>query len=121
MSTSLADMNIRPYGPEKRPLTPAEMDELLPQVPEWTIVESTNIPWLERRFRFPDFARALAFTNAVAALAEAINHHPVIITEWGAVTVRWWTHAVKGIHINDFIAAAKTDRLFAESFETGRS
>ncbi|MCS7040024.1 MAG: 4a-hydroxytetrahydrobiopterin dehydratase [Caldilineales bacterium] len=121
MSTPLADMTIQPYGPEKRPLTREEMDELLPQVPQWTIVESADVPWLERRFRFPNFVRALTFTNAVGALAEAINHHPAILTEWGAVTVRWWTHAVKGIHLNDFIAAAKTDRLFAEQFEKSRS
>jgi 4a-hydroxytetrahydrobiopterin dehydratase len=113
MVSDLADMPIQPYGPDKRPLTRAEMSELQPQVPQWTIVESGDVPWLERRFRFADFAQALAFTQAVGALAEAINHHPQLITEWGAVTVRWWTHAVKGLHINDFIAAAKTDRLFA--------
>jgi 4a-hydroxytetrahydrobiopterin dehydratase len=104
MVSDLADMPIQPYGPDKRPLTRAEMSELQPQVPQWTIVESGDVPWLERRFRFADFAQALAFTQAVGALAEAINHHPQLITEWGAV---------KGLHINDFIAAAKTDRLFA--------
>ncbi len=116
MASDLAAMTTQPYGPDKRSLTRAEMSKLQKQVPGWTIVETGDVPWLERRFRFANFAQALAFTQAVGALAEAINHHPLLITEWGAVTVRWWTHAVKGLHINDFIAAAKTDRLFAEQF-----
>jgi 4a-hydroxytetrahydrobiopterin dehydratase len=62
-------------------------------------------------FTFNDFAGALAFTNRVGALAEAEGHHPAILTEWGKVTVTWWTHAISGLHRNDFIAAAKTDAL----------
>ena len=60
---------------------------------------------------FPVFASALAFTNQVGALAEAEGHHPAILTEWGRVTVSWWTHAIRGLHRNDFIMAAKTDAL----------
>jgi 4a-hydroxytetrahydrobiopterin dehydratase len=47
----------------------------------------------------------------VGEVAEAEDHHPALLTEWGKVTVTWWTHAVKGLHRNDFIAAAKTDQL----------
>ena len=60
-----------------------------------------------------DFAGAIAFTNRVADLAEAEGHHPAIITEWGRVTIRWWTHAIGGLHKNDFIMAARTDKLYA--------
>ena len=81
------------------------------QVPEWELVERDNIRRLERVFNFPDFAAALAFTNAVGALAESENHHPAIVTEWGRVTVTWWTHKIGGLHRNDFVAAAKTDLL----------
>ena len=56
---------------------------------------------------------ALEFTNQVGELAEQEDHHPSILTEWGRVTVTWWTHAVSGLHVNDFISAAKTDQLFA--------
>ena len=95
-------------------VTDAEMAELKPQVPDWEVVERDGIPRLERVFRFPDFARALAFTNRVGQLAEEEGHHPAILTEWGRVMVSWWTHKIRGLHRNDFIAAAKTDALFAE-------
>jgi 4a-hydroxytetrahydrobiopterin dehydratase len=69
---------------------------------------------LERSFKFPDFARALAFTNRVGALAEAEGHHPSILLQWGRVTVTWYTHKIKGLHRNDFIMAARTDVAFRE-------
>ena len=83
------------------------------QVPEWTLVVRDEIPRLERHFGFPNFADALRFTNAVGALAEEDGHHPALLTEWGRVTVTWWTHKIRGLHRNDFIMAAKTDELLA--------
>jgi 4a-hydroxytetrahydrobiopterin dehydratase len=77
-------------------------------------VEHKGIKRLERTFKFKDFAQALAFTNKVGELAESEGHHPAILTEWGKVTVAWWTHKIKGLHQNDFAMAAKTDRLRAE-------
>jgi 4a-hydroxytetrahydrobiopterin dehydratase len=94
-------------------VTAAEIEELKPQVSDWNIVERNNINRLERAFSFPDFADALAFTNKVGALAEAEGHHPALLTEWGNVTVTWWTHKIRGLHRNDFIAAAKTDLLYS--------
>jgi 4a-hydroxytetrahydrobiopterin dehydratase len=93
-------------------VTEAEVAKFKPQIPEWQMVERDDIPRLERVFKFPNFAEAVAFTNRVAELAEAENHHPAILTEWGKVTVTWWTHKIKGLHRNDFIAAAKTDALY---------
>jgi 4a-hydroxytetrahydrobiopterin dehydratase len=89
----------------------AEIGELKPQILEWTMVERDSIPRLERVFRFANFAEALAFTNRVGALAEEEGHHPAILTEWGRVTVTLWTHKIRGLHRNDFIMAAKIDRL----------
>jgi 4a-hydroxytetrahydrobiopterin dehydratase len=83
------------------------------QVPDWQIVERDGVRQLERVFKFKNFVQALAFTNRVGDLAEKEGHHPAILTEWGRVTVTWWTHAVAGLHKNDFIAAAKTDWLYA--------
>jgi 4a-hydroxytetrahydrobiopterin dehydratase len=91
--------------------TPAEIAELMPQIPDWTIYEVGGIPRLERIFRFRDFKAALAFTVRVGDLAEAEGHHPALLTEWGKVTVMWWTHAIAGLHRNDFVMAAKTDQL----------
>ncbi len=93
-------------------LTDEEIAALRPQVPEWAVSEVDGIRHLERVFKFKNFVQALEFTNQVGALAEAEGHHPALLTEWGRVTVTWWTHKIKGLHRNDFIMAAKTDQLF---------
>lgn len=95
-------------------VTPADVAELKPQIPDWMLYEVGRIPRLERMFRFPDFKTALAFTVRVGQLAEAEGHHPMLVTEWGRVTVMWWTHAINGLHRNDFVMAAKTDQLGVE-------
>ena len=93
-------------------VTDQEVAELHPQVTEWEMTEENSTPQLMRSFRFPDFAQALAFTGRVGEIAEEEGHHPRIVTEWRNVTVSWWTHAIRGLHRNDFIMAAKTDRLY---------
>ncbi|HEV2109477.1 MAG TPA: 4a-hydroxytetrahydrobiopterin dehydratase [Thermomicrobiales bacterium] len=99
-----------------RPGAPAvpedEIPRLLEEIPEWELFEREGGPRLRRTFTFPDFASALAFTNGVGNLAEAEDHHPTLLLRWGKVTVTWWTHAIRGLHQNDFIMAAKTDRLY---------
>ena len=92
-------------------VTADEMEALKPQVPEWAVVEREGIPRLERVFEFPDFAQALAFTNLIGDIAEEEGHHPALLTEWGRVTVTWWTHKIRGLHRNDFVMAAKTDEV----------
>ena len=94
-------------------VTEDEIAKLHPQVPDWQVVERDGVRRLERVFAFPDFARALAFTNRVGALAEEEGHHPALLTEWGRVTVTWWTHKIRGLHRNDFVMAAKTDQAYA--------
>jgi 4a-hydroxytetrahydrobiopterin dehydratase len=89
----------------------AEIAALLPQIPEWELVELDGVKRLRRVFAFDDFAQALEFTRKVGELAEAEGHHPALLTEWGRTTVSWWTHKIKGLHRNDFIMAAKTDAL----------
>jgi len=91
--------------------THEEIGDYLPEIPEWTINESSCVPFLTRTFKFSNFVEALEFTNKVGAIAEEEGHHPAILTEWGKVTVNWWTHKIKGLHTNDFVMAAKTDRL----------
>ena len=96
-------------------VTEVELESLKPQIPDWEIVDRNDIPRLERVFNFPNFAQALAFTNRVGALAEAEGHHPALLTEWGQVSVSWWTHAIGGLHRNDLIMAAQTDQLYQEA------
>jgi 4a-hydroxytetrahydrobiopterin dehydratase len=100
-------------------VTEAEIAVLRCEVSGWQLLEPDDIARLERVFHFPNFTAALAFTNRVGALAEAEGHHPALLTEWGRVTVTWWTHTIRGLHRNDFIMAAKTDRLAAESGHHG--
>ncbi len=95
-------------------VTEAEVAELRRQIPDWQLVERDGIARLERTFEVPTFADALTFTSRVGALAEEEGHHPALLTEWGRVTVTWWTHKIRGLHWNDFIMAAKTDALAAE-------
>jgi 4a-hydroxytetrahydrobiopterin dehydratase len=92
-------------------LDATEVEELRLGVMEWMVVEEDGVQKLIREFTFTDFVKALEFTNRVGALAEEENHHPALLTEWGRVTVSWWTHKVRGLHRNDFVMAAKTDPL----------
>lgn len=93
------------------PATDEEIENFRPQIAEWDIHTIDGIARLSRTYRLRDFAKALELTNRVGALAEAECHHPTIITEWGKVTVQWWTRKIKGLHRNDLIMAAKTDAL----------
>lgn len=91
-----------------------EREELLQQLPEWRLVTAGGVDRLEKDFRFNSFRDALTFANAVGELAEEANHHPELRVEWGKTTVSWWTHTIRGLHRNDFILAAKTDRLCSQ-------
>ena len=111
----LAEMKCAACRRDAPLVTDEEITRLHPQVSEWEIVERDRIKQLERIFKFDNFADALAFTNRVGEAAEEEGHHPALLTEWGRVKVSWWTHKIKGLHRNDFIMAAKTDRLYRET------
>lgn len=89
----------------------AELAELIRQIPDWQPIVVDGVMQLQREFDFANFVDALAFTNRIGALAEEAGHHPALLTEWGKVTVRWWSHKIRGLHRNDFILAARTDAL----------
>lgn len=93
-------------------VTTEEIARYQQDVPEWHVIEVDGVKRLERTFKFRNFAEALAFTAKVGAIAEEEAHHPDILTAWGKVTVTWWTHKIRGLHRNDFVMAAKTDRLY---------
>ncbi len=108
----LAEMKCMPCQVGAPTLNEDEIAILQHDVPGWEVVEYEGVERLKRTFSFKNFAEALAFTGAVGKMAEEQGHHPRIVTEWGAVTVTWWTHKIGGLHQNDFIAAAKTDQLY---------
>ncbi|MHC4872193.1 MAG: 4a-hydroxytetrahydrobiopterin dehydratase [Planctomycetota bacterium] len=91
-------------------VTDSEIEEMKAGIPDWDVIDD-GMQKLQRIFKFKNFEEALSFTNKVGLIAEEEGHHPAIITEWGKVTVTWWTHKIGGLHKNDFIMAARTDRL----------
>ena len=95
-------------------LTASEIYALQPQVPEWQVKQVEGVDRIQRSYEFKDFAAALRFTNQVGEIAELEDHHPRIVTEWGRVTLEWWTHKIGGLHRNDFIMAAKSDSVYSD-------
>lgn len=89
-----------------------ELKQLMPKIPDWEIIVVDNIMRLKREFKFKDFVSAMDFSNRVGEIAEEADHHPAILTEWGKVTVTWWSHKIKGLHKNDLIMAARTDEAY---------
>ncbi len=87
---------------------------MMPNIPDWQVVVVDGVMQLTREFDFKDFAQALTFTNRVGEIAEAEDHHPAILTEWGKVTVTWWSHKIRGLHKNDLIMAARTDEVISD-------
>jgi 4a-hydroxytetrahydrobiopterin dehydratase len=92
-------------------LSDAEIAELMPQVAGWSVIEEEGMKRLQRAFTFGGFAEALAFTNSVGDLAESADHHPRITTEWGRVTLTWWSHDQGGMVAADIEMAKKVDAL----------
>ncbi|MGK0288640.1 MAG: 4a-hydroxytetrahydrobiopterin dehydratase [bacterium] len=82
---------------------------------DWKLVEEHQI---EKEFQFPDFKKALEFTNSIGSLAEEVWHHPDIHLSWGKVIVMIWTHKINGLAESDFIYAAKVDQIFENSFSS---
>lgn len=90
-------------------MSETEIAKRLQDVPEWkTAADGKSI---HRRFTFKDFTRAQAFVNKVGEIAEAEGHHPDIAFGWGYAEITFWTHAIGGLHENDFIMAEKVNQL----------
>ena len=105
----LSDKNCAPCQKGTPPLQEEEITKLLPSLQsDWKAVDLHH---LEREFHFLNFKQALDFTIKVGALAEAEGHHPDILLSWGKAKITLWTHKINGLSDNDFILAAKIDRI----------
>jgi 4a-hydroxytetrahydrobiopterin dehydratase len=109
MTETLAEKTCTPCRGGVPPLTRDETQRFQAQAPDWEFADDTRR--IERIFRFLNFLEALAFVQDVGQLAEAEGHHPDISFGWGYATVSLSTKKIKGLHENDFIMAAKLDRL----------
>ncbi|MBE9061827.1 4a-hydroxytetrahydrobiopterin dehydratase [cf. Phormidesmis sp. LEGE 11477] len=112
--TALSSQTCVPCRGSEPPLSPEEMEKMRILVDNWRIVDRGGTPKLTRSYKFSNFKAALAFTQKVGEAAEQAGHHPKLITEWGKVSVFWWTHVINGLHQNDFIMAAKTDLAYEQ-------
>ena len=114
MMIKLSEVNCDACKLDAKRLNQDEINKQINQLPDWNVIEDNAeqpINKLRRSFKFKNFIDALAFTNKVGALAEEHGHHPDILTEWGKVTVTWWSHKVKGLHQLDFVLALRTNEL----------
>ncbi len=109
---SLADRPCQPCHGDAEAVSATERAGLLKDIPDWKLREEDGVEHLSRLYQFGDYGQAVAFATRVAELAEQEDHHPRLVLEWGKVTVDWWTHTLGGLHINDFILAARCDALY---------
>jgi len=108
MKISLTEKHCRACELGEGKLSPDDIKAFIIHVPKWGVVNNHEI---SRQFIFKNFTGALAFVNKVGALAESEGHHPDIKFGWGYAEITLFTHSVDGLSENDFILAAKIDRL----------
>lgn len=104
---NLSEQKCLPCEGGMPPLTKGQAQKHLEQVPTWTLAENK----IEKKFKFPDFVKAMEFVNKIAEIAEKEGHHPDINISYNKVTISLTTHAIKGLSVNDFIVASKIDKI----------
>jgi 4a-hydroxytetrahydrobiopterin dehydratase len=117
----LAQQACSVCSPDAARIGAEQAQALLTQLPDWQLLSepaqtagkpaTASVDKLVKAYLFKNFAEALTFANRVGELAEAEDHHPALLVEWGKVTVTWWTHSIDGLHQNDFILAARCDEI----------
>ena len=116
----LLDENCVPCTGSEPRLTEDGIKQQWLETPMWHVENQEGIQHLQRTFEFESYNDSIGFAAQVGALAEQQNHHPEMVVRYGSVTVDWWTHAIGGLHKNDFIMAAKTDRLYLDEVDKAR-
>lgn len=109
--SELASRRCAPCEGGTPPVQGEELKRMLGQLDGWELVEGAGGNRIEKEYRFPDFRQALDFVNRLGEVAEEEGHHPDVYLTWGKVRVALSTHSIGGLSENDFILAAKADRL----------
>ena len=104
--TTLAQQHCKPVDGQP-PFTAHEITHHLAMLSGWTVVDGA----IQKRFDFADYHQTLAFVNALAWIAHREDHHPDLLVSYNRCTVRFNTHSVGGLSLNDFICAARVDAL----------
>ncbi|MBI2598628.1 4a-hydroxytetrahydrobiopterin dehydratase [Candidatus Curtissbacteria bacterium] len=111
---NLAHQKCVPCEGGTKPMATGEIEPYLEEVKDWKVVNQNGADTISREFKFKDFKEALAFVNKIGEIAEEEGHHPDIKLGWGRVKVELSTHAIGGLSTNDFILAAKINKLQQE-------
>jgi 4a-hydroxytetrahydrobiopterin dehydratase len=115
----LANKKCVPCEGGANPMGAEEVEQYLRIVTGWALADG---PEIRKGYKFKDFAQALAFVNMVGAIAETEGHHPdIFLHGWNQVELRLSTHAIHGLHLNDFVLASKVDALWKRNFTSTES
>ncbi len=95
------------------PLTEKKENKYIKEIEGWSLM-SEGIHRIKKEFYFKDFKEAMKFVNKVADLAEEEGHHPDFYIYYDKVVLELHTHAIKGLHLNDFIMGAKINEIYNE-------
>lgn len=108
----LKTAQCQPCHNDAPPLTASEYPEYLKDLQGWEIATVDGVDRLVKTYTFRKYPDCLSFAMAVGTAAEDVGHHPDMELVWGKVKVSWWTHNIRGLHLNDFIMAARTDDFY---------
>ena len=109
---NLLDYNLNQLPNHEKLVAPEQYPELLGQIDQWEVIEKDGVDRLCCIFKCDDFVAAMQLAQAISEIAEQVDHHPALLIEWGKVSVSWWSHNLMGLHINDFIMAANTQKIY---------
>jgi 4a-hydroxytetrahydrobiopterin dehydratase len=110
--SELAAQEIKLCKKGTLPLTAADYAGLLAQLPRWHLITVDGVERLEGTYFFADMAEVAAFSNFIRAMSDEVNHHAFLVGQDKRLTVTWWTHSIGGLHLNDFIMAARCDEAY---------
>ena len=111
MATPLAEQRCEACTPDTPTLPRAQAEALLKELHGWQLIERDGKDWIARTFKFKGFMPGVELVNRIAQVAEEEGHHPDLDLAYGALTARLRTHAANGLTRNDFVLAAKIDRI----------
>lgn len=112
----LTEQHCKPCEGGVAALTKTQATAQLQALPTWQLNESATA--IYRRFEFKNFFITMNFVNAIAWIAAQEKHHPDVQFGYNYCQVSFTTHAIKGLSMNDFIAAAKIEELSRDLFKT---
>lgn len=118
---TLAQERCVPCTGDVPAVSSAEMDELRLSTPMWNVAEEAGVNRLRRTFEFDKYTDGLIFATRVGRMAQEQDHHPTITIRYKKVDLEWYTHAIKGLHRNDFVMAAKSDEAYLNLLDEERS